>query len=97
MAATANIIGAAWHSTLIGEAGGMLAAPIGEAGQILNANTKFSQIFFMFAALCLLAEFESQDKLYWRRIRKQKNRRSAENYSKRFAYCYRNRLISLLY
>ncbi len=51
MAATANIIGAAWHSTLIGEAGGMLAAPIGEAGRILNANTKFSQIFYVRCAL----------------------------------------------
>jgi hypothetical protein len=48
--ATANIIGAAWHPALIGE-----------AGRIHSANKKFSQIFFMFAVLRLLAERESQD------------------------------------
>jgi hypothetical protein len=36
----------------------MLAAPIGEAGRIRSANMKFSRIFFMFAALRLLAEYE---------------------------------------
>ncbi len=36
-----------------------LAPPIGEAGRIRSANMKFSQIFFTFSALCLLAEYES--------------------------------------
>ncbi len=58
IAATAKFFGAAWHSALIGE-----------AGQIRGANTKFSRIFFMFAALRLLAEYESQRQQYWRSIR----------------------------
>jgi hypothetical protein len=40
--------------------GGTLAAPIGEARRIRSANSKFSRIFFMFAALRLIAEYELQ-------------------------------------
>jgi hypothetical protein len=40
--------------------GRTLAVPIGEAGRIRSANKKFSRIFFIFAALRLLAEYESQ-------------------------------------
>jgi hypothetical protein len=32
----------------------------GEAGQIRSTNKEFSQIFFIFAALRLLEEYESQ-------------------------------------
>jgi hypothetical protein len=39
--------------------GETLVAPVGEAGQIRSANMKFLRIFFMFAALRLLAEYES--------------------------------------
>jgi hypothetical protein len=48
-AATATVIGAAWHSVLIGK-----------AGRIRSANKKFLRIFYV-AALRLLAEHESQD------------------------------------
>ncbi len=58
IAATAKFIGAAWYLALIGK-----------VGRIRSTNTKFSRIFFMFAALRLLAEYESQRQQYWRSIR----------------------------
>jgi hypothetical protein len=39
---------------------GTFAVPIGEAGRICSANKKFSQIFLIFAALRLMAEYEKQ-------------------------------------
>jgi hypothetical protein len=57
-----NIIGAVWNLALIGEDGGILGAPIGEAERIHSAKMKFSRIFFMFPALYLLAEYKSQNK-----------------------------------
>jgi hypothetical protein len=87
IAATAEIIAAAWHPALISKAGNA-RAPIGEEGQICSANKKFSQIFFIFTALRLLVEYESQGQWY---------RQSADTYLPHFAYCYRNRLLILLY
>ncbi len=49
----------------------LLPALKGEAWQIRSANLKFSQIFF-FAALRLLAEYESQRQQYWRSIKERK-------------------------
>jgi hypothetical protein len=38
----------------------MFAAPIGKVGQICSTNKKFLWIFFIFAALRLLEEYELQ-------------------------------------
>ncbi len=71
IAATATIIGAAWHSALIEAKRGNAHCTYRRSGQICSANKKFSD-FFMFAALPLLAEHESLDQQYWRYIRKTK-------------------------
>ncbi len=68
IAENANIIGAAWLTALIGEAG--------KRSPHLQANSQrqyevFAD-FFMFAALRLLAEYESQHQQYWHSIRKMK-------------------------
>jgi hypothetical protein len=39
---------------------GAFALPTGEAQQIRSAKYKVLRIFFLFAALCLLAEYKSQ-------------------------------------
>ncbi len=60
IAATANIIGAAWHPVLIGEAGERSPHLQAKRGEFVAPGRSFAD-FFMFAELGLLAEHESQD------------------------------------
>ncbi len=67
---------------------GNLAVPLGKAGLICSANKDFLQIFFLFAVLCLLLEYE---------IGTRKDRRRADTSEQCFAYCYITRLLISLY
>ncbi len=71
IAETANIIGAAWLTALIGEAGKRSLHLQAKRGEFVVPIRSFRG-FFMFAALCLLAEYESQRQQYWRSVRKTK-------------------------
>ncbi len=62
IAATANFIGTAWHSALIGEAGERLPHLQAKRGKFVAPIQSFCWFFFMFTALRLLAEYESQNK-----------------------------------
>ncbi len=60
-------------------------------------RNSFRRFFFMFSAFRLFASTNRRRNSIGAAQGKQKNRQSAEKYSQRFTYCYRNRLIILLY
>ncbi len=72
IAATANIIGAAWHQALIGAAG-ELSRISSQSGANSQRQYEVLADFFMFSVLRLLAEYKSQDKQQWCSIRKTKD------------------------
>jgi hypothetical protein len=96
VASTDNIIYAAsplhlWGKRLI------FAVPIGEAGQICSTNKKFSWIFLYSLHFAYRRSISHRTNSIGAAQGKQKNRRSAGNYSQCFAYCPINCLLILLY
>ncbi len=89
-----SVIGTTSISALKGEAGRLRCANRRSAA---NSQPHYKDFrgFLIFAVLRLLAEYESQRQQYWRSIRK--DRRSADTGSPCFGYCYRTRLLILLY
>jgi hypothetical protein len=90
---TANIIGAALHSALIGEAG-CAHGTYRWSGPTLN---KEILRIFLFAAFRLQSSKIGRANSVSAALAKRKNRQSADIYCPRFAYCYRNHLLILLY
>ncbi len=69
--ATANIIGAAWHSALIGEAGERSPHLQAKRAEFVAPILSFCGFFHVHCASPIV-EYASQDKQYWRSIRKTK-------------------------
>jgi hypothetical protein len=58
---------------------GILTAPVGEARHIRKVIKVFADFFIHRTSL--LAEYELQDKYFWRSIRNMKNRQSMDTYT----------------